>query len=493
LLKGATFSMKHSLDQMLHLRPHNRFEDVDGIYLTGGGTHPGSGLPVIFQSARIRAESPDKVVFTGSSHTGQTVLSTLAETATPAVVELSGADAILVTPDADLKLVARAVAFGLRLNGGAVCMSPRRLFASTATMALLRPLLIEALRDVPPVQLNATTSERLRLMIASSIDEGAQLLGDLTPDAQRPVLIDSAKPSMEIARSDIFAPVLSLLAADTMMHIPGRGLREEPLARRQGRAAQRKRLPLRYGPDHPDSALRPAQGLRGSRTQAGRLYPMVRLDPQWRCFFDDGSRIDLKDDAAGDGRTLEAVWPAMGAAYLKFLEMSKQLHSISDRFFFWRSIGSIKDTMDVGGAFDLNVLRDVMRMRLAKTVAGTIREFIPDANTAQMLDHFVQYVGSSPDASPAILCAIGHMQMEEGIWYPMGGTRAVPEALVKARNRAGVVFHPDTDVSRSSPTPRATEARTADASPASSPPHGVTSTASTPSSPTPMRCALIAN
>jgi len=53
LYKGATFSMKHSLDQMLHLRPHNRFEDVDGIYLTGGGTHPGSGLPVIFQSARI--------------------------------------------------------------------------------------------------------------------------------------------------------------------------------------------------------------------------------------------------------------------------------------------------------------------------------------------------------------------------------------------------------------------------------------------------------
>jgi phytoene desaturase len=53
LYKGATFSMAHSLDQMLHMRPHNRFEDVNGMYLTGGGTHPGSGLPVIFQSARI--------------------------------------------------------------------------------------------------------------------------------------------------------------------------------------------------------------------------------------------------------------------------------------------------------------------------------------------------------------------------------------------------------------------------------------------------------
>jgi phytoene desaturase len=51
--KGATFNLAHSLDQMLHLRPHNRFQDLEGVYLVGGGTHPGSGLPVIFESARI--------------------------------------------------------------------------------------------------------------------------------------------------------------------------------------------------------------------------------------------------------------------------------------------------------------------------------------------------------------------------------------------------------------------------------------------------------
>ncbi len=51
--RGATFNLAHTLSQMLHLRPHNRFEDLDGMYLVGGGTHPGSGLPVIFESARI--------------------------------------------------------------------------------------------------------------------------------------------------------------------------------------------------------------------------------------------------------------------------------------------------------------------------------------------------------------------------------------------------------------------------------------------------------
>jgi len=56
IYRGATFNLAHDLGQMLHMRPHNRFEDVERMYLVGGGTHPGSGLPVIYSSARITAD-----------------------------------------------------------------------------------------------------------------------------------------------------------------------------------------------------------------------------------------------------------------------------------------------------------------------------------------------------------------------------------------------------------------------------------------------------
>jgi len=52
---GATFNLAHNLSQMLYFRPRNRFEDLESVYLVGGGTHPGSGLPVIYESARITA------------------------------------------------------------------------------------------------------------------------------------------------------------------------------------------------------------------------------------------------------------------------------------------------------------------------------------------------------------------------------------------------------------------------------------------------------
>nr|WP_204552930.1 phytoene desaturase family protein [Bacillus ectoiniformans] len=51
--KGATFNLSHRLSQMMVFRPHNRFEELDHCWLVGGGTHPGSGLPTILESARI--------------------------------------------------------------------------------------------------------------------------------------------------------------------------------------------------------------------------------------------------------------------------------------------------------------------------------------------------------------------------------------------------------------------------------------------------------
>ena len=53
---GATFNLSHRFSQMLYFRPHNEFEDLRNCYLVGGGTHPGSGLPVIYESARISAD-----------------------------------------------------------------------------------------------------------------------------------------------------------------------------------------------------------------------------------------------------------------------------------------------------------------------------------------------------------------------------------------------------------------------------------------------------
>jgi phytoene desaturase len=51
--KGAAFSVEPVLTQSAYFRPHNRSEDVEGLYFTGAGTHPGAGLPGVLSTARV--------------------------------------------------------------------------------------------------------------------------------------------------------------------------------------------------------------------------------------------------------------------------------------------------------------------------------------------------------------------------------------------------------------------------------------------------------
>ena len=177
---------------------------------------------------------------------------------------------------------------------------------------------------------------------------------------------------------------------------------------------------------------------------------LVTLDPQWRCFFADDSVLDLVADSRQMGTNLDRFAPGTnaGVGYRQFLELSARLHDISKRYFFYRSVGGMKDMFNMRGTFQPGTLRDVLTLRMGATVAGTVRSHVPDARVAQMIDHFTQYVGSSPYGSPAVLCGIAHMQTQEGVYYPMGGTRAVPEALAKLAARLGVEIRTGVQVRR---------------------------------------------
>lgn len=179
-----------------------------------------------------------------------------------------------------------------------------------------------------------------------------------------------------------------------------------------------------------------------------RELDLVRLDPQWRCFYEDSSTLDLIQSPERMAASLSAQAPEAARGYRRFIELAERLHSVSDRYFFWRSVGSVSDTFDAGTTFKLSTLSDLWALRFGRTVAGTVRSHVAEPRVAQMLDHFTQYVGSAPDASPAVLCGIAHMQTSEGIWYPLGGTRAVPAALRRVALALGVEIRTGTGVRR---------------------------------------------
>ena len=182
----------------------------------------------------------------------------------------------------------------------------------------------------------------------------------------------------------------------------------------------------------------------------GGVLDLVPLDPQWRSFFDDGSTLDLYADVDRMTAAVDAFAPGSGAGrgYRTFHDLADRLGAISDRYFFWRSIGSVMDMVDPSSAFQPAILGDLLAMRPWSSVGATVRAHVAEPRVAQMLDHFTQYVGSAPDLSPAVLCGIARMQTGEGIWYPKGGTRAIPEALTTLAGDLGVEIRTGTGVRR---------------------------------------------
>jgi len=150
----------------------------------------------------------DHIVLTGSAETGQRVLEAAAATLTPATMELSGSDAVIVLPGADLDLVASCLAYGLRLNGGATCIAPRQVFVMPPDAAALEAKLLARLPAIPSAAVPPPTAAQLSTLVDQALANGARLASS---GAGRPTIVADARPSMALLQQDVFAPWLALI------------------------------------------------------------------------------------------------------------------------------------------------------------------------------------------------------------------------------------------------------------------------------------------
>ena len=152
----------------------------------------------------------NRIVFTGSSKTGRSVLTAAAQNLVPATVELSGFDAVFVLADANLNLAADAVSFGVRINAGRTCICPRRVFVESAVAAeftrslsqkltarkLLAPMDPQTLREADEL------AAKLNTIPGVSVLNGRKM-----GDAEKAIAV-SGGPDAQLAAQGNFVPAV---------------------------------------------------------------------------------------------------------------------------------------------------------------------------------------------------------------------------------------------------------------------------------------------
>ena len=177
-------------------------------------------LPATREAGPLLAEAEVNFVhFTGSESVGRRLAAKLGERLIPSVLELSGVDAVVVLPDADVKLAARSAWYGATMNAGQTCMATRRVFVQREVypkfVAELRPL-VEA---APAMRLQTRgqveqTDRLVRQAVTAEAIAGKHLPAD--DHTVRPTALLGVDPlDAALFREVSFAPVLGVTPFDT--------------------------------------------------------------------------------------------------------------------------------------------------------------------------------------------------------------------------------------------------------------------------------------
>lgn len=193
--------------------------------ITGYGAEAGAALsshPLV-----------DYVTFTGSTATGTAIQKAAAANNRGVTMELGGKSPQIVFADADIEAALPVLVNAIIQNGGQTCSAGSRVLIEKPVYEKVAAALAERFSklvagpheadlDLGPL-VNQRQAERVARMVADAKAAGMEMLaeGTVHKDApaggfyQPPVLFGAVDPEAEIAREEVFGPVLALFSFET--------------------------------------------------------------------------------------------------------------------------------------------------------------------------------------------------------------------------------------------------------------------------------------
>ncbi len=165
-------------------------------------------------------------------------------------------------------------------------------------------------------------------------------------------------------------------------------------------------------------------------TSLDEQVTMVRLDPQFRYSWRDGSALAVPDDPDATAAAFEAFAPGAGDQWREFDANGRTIWDVSERTFF---AGPMSNPMSLLKRMESP--RDLLDIDALRTLRRAARDTFDDDHLRQWAGRYATYSGSSPAQAPATLACIPHIESRFGCWYPMGGLGALRAAFEQVGDR----------------------------------------------------------
>jgi len=169
---------------------------------------------------------------------------------------------------------------------------------------------------------------------------------------------------------------------------------------------------------------------------------LVRVHPNYRVHFGDGSSIEFSSDYGRMREQLDSLEPGAGRAFDRYLADAGYKYHVSRERFVERNFlhwNHFATPTNLYYLFATNTLR-----KLSRHAARYFRDpRLIDAFTFQTM-----YLGLAPSHAPSVYSLLPYTELEEGIWFPRGGMYRLPQALERLARELGVEIRLNQSVQR---------------------------------------------
>lgn len=178
-------------------------------------------------------------------------------------------------------------------------------------------------------------------------------------------------------------------------------------------------------------------------TTAEAELDLTLLDPGYRVFVEDGSApLDISADLEKNVTTFEGVEAGAGERLRAYLTSARTTYDLAKDRFLYSTFQSLRPLVQADVLRRAGTLVSLLARPLDRYVARSFTH----PTLRQVLGYPAVFLGSSPDRAPSMYHLMSHLDLADGVLYPMGGFTTIIAAIERLAQAGGVRIHTDSAV-----------------------------------------------
>lgn len=174
--------------------------------------------------------------------------------------------------------------------------------------------------------------------------------------------------------------------------------------------------------------------------KASDYYKLIRLDPSYTIYFQNGEKWDIPADYTAFKNLLESKEKGAGNQLDIFLADAQYKYEVG--------INDLvtKPSLSITEFIDWRVIVGSLRLNLFSSFSSHVRKYFKHPNIIELMEFPVLFLGAKPSKTPALYSLMNYADIKLGTWYPDGGMHKIVEGMTSLAKSLGVKFHLNSEV-----------------------------------------------